>query len=71
MKKELVRALTQIPFSPFVVCLSDGNYYEVKHPENAMLTDSGLFIHLGSDEVVRCSILHVTAVKGVEASEVH
>jgi hypothetical protein len=69
MKKELTRAMTRIPFIPFTVCLSDGNCYEVKHPENAMLTDSGLYIHLGQDEVIRCSILHVTSVKCAEPTQ--
>lgn len=69
MKKELVRALTRVPFVPFTVCLSDGQSYEVKHPENAMLTETGFFIHLGKDEVVRCSVLHVTSVKSAEPSQ--
>jgi len=69
MKKELIRALNRIPFVPFTVCLSDGERYDVNHPENAMLTETGLHVHLGDDEVVRCSILHVTAVKSAEPSE--
>lgn len=62
MKREIQRALTATPFVPFAVVLSDGNRYEVRHPENAMLTESGFYIHLGGDETVRLALLHITQV---------
>jgi hypothetical protein len=68
MRQEIQRALTAIPFVPFAVVMSDGARYVVSHPENAMLTESGFYIHLGGDETVRLALLHITQVAVHEPS---
>jgi hypothetical protein len=68
MKREIQKALTATPFLPFAVITSDGARLEIKHPENAMLTESGFYVHLGNDETVRVALLHVTQVLITEPS---
>jgi hypothetical protein len=34
MKEQLIKRITAKPFCPFVIKMSDGNAYEVRHPEN-------------------------------------
>ena len=34
MKEQLTKLLSAIPFQPFTIRTSDGNSYEVRHPEN-------------------------------------
>jgi hypothetical protein len=50
--------------------MSSGDVYQVKHPEQALVTGASLYIWFPEsekeDHVVRCSLLHVT---GVEYSE--
>ena len=63
--------LTRRPFEPFRVRLSSGDTYDVRHPENALLVRSGIYIAVPEStgelpEVpVWCSFLHVAAVEPV------
>jgi translation elongation factor EF-4 len=34
MKEQLLKLLNAAPFVPFTIKMSDGNAYEVRHPEN-------------------------------------
>ena len=34
MKEQLTKLLSATPFQPFTIRTSDGNSYEVRHPEN-------------------------------------
>ncbi|MBI4581444.1 MAG: hypothetical protein HY718_17205 [Planctomycetes bacterium] len=63
--------LTRQPFEPVRVKMSSGEVFEIRHPEMAMLTKSGLVITLldpdgsPSDRVEYCSFLHIAGVETV------
>src|SRR5436190_1913459 len=40
----LREAMSRRPFEPFRVVLSSGDFYEVRHPENALLLRGGIYI---------------------------
>jgi hypothetical protein len=64
--RELLRAQ---PFEPFEVHLSSGDVYQVKHPEQCLLTGASLYIWYPddpNDHVARCSLLHITGVEYAE-----
>lgn len=66
--------LARRPFEPFRVRLSNGDNYEVRHPEMALLYKAGIYIARPDgaqdipDDVVWCSLLHVAAVEPVSAT---
>jgi hypothetical protein len=61
--------LTRRPFQPVKVTLSSGRFYEIRHPETALLTRTDLLIgvDLADDGVPAefriLSLLHVTAIE--------
>ena len=64
MKETLVQLLRQQPFQPFVVQMSNGQAFEVRHPEMAALLKSNLIVSSAdSDEFEICSLLHIANVK--------
>jgi len=68
-KETLVQLIRQRPFQPFVVQMSNGTTFEVRHPETAALAKSNLIIaRPDSDEVEYCSLLHVANVKTNESA---
>jgi hypothetical protein len=73
MTIEVLRdALTRRPFEPFRIVLSSGNFYEVRHPENALLLRGGVYVaqHDNGDLPERafyCPLLHVAAVETLAA----
>jgi hypothetical protein len=68
--------LSQRPFKPFRLVMSNGQTYDVRHPEMAWLTRSDILVgvDIADDGVPAhfkiCSLLHVTAVEplGVAAA---
>jgi hypothetical protein len=63
MKETLVQLFRQQPFQPFVVQMSSGASFEVRHSEMAAVAKSNLIIaRPDSDEVEFCALLHVTNV---------
>jgi hypothetical protein len=61
-------ALDRRPFEPFRIVLSSGDFYEVRHPENALLIRGGIYVaqHDNGDmpeRAVYCSLLHIAAVE--------
>ena len=63
--------LTRRPFEPFRVRLSSGDTYDVRHPENALLVRSGIYVAVPEpggelpEVPVWCSFLHVAAVEPI------
>ncbi len=61
--------LSQKPFRPFRLVMSNGQTYEVRHPEMAMLTRTDILvgIDIADDGVPAefkiCSLLHVTSIE--------
>lgn len=65
-------AIGRRPFEPFRVILSSGDFYEVRHPENALLIRGGIFVaqHDNGDlpeRAIFCALAHIAAVE-LEAS---
>ena len=59
--------LRKQPFEPFEVHMSSGDVYQVKHPEQALVTGANVYIwYPETDHVASCSLLHIT---GLEISE--
>jgi hypothetical protein len=72
---EILEALRIRPFEPFRVCLTDGKYYEICHPEACMPTKRVVFIGLGSDRqnplpdhAVTVDPLHIIRLEPVPAT---
>lgn len=68
--------LSQQPFRPFRLLMSNGQSYEVRHPEMAMLTRTDILVGTGeADEGVPadfriCSLLHVVAIEPLNPAAV-
>jgi len=64
MNRTLRELLERRPFRPFEVRLSNGDAFQVRHPEFAMLLRTQLVIGIPeSDRVVICALLHVADIK--------
>ncbi|MBN2578873.1 MAG: hypothetical protein JXB10_07775 [Pirellulales bacterium] len=77
MRSEDIREFLQHkPFQPFRITLTDGQTYEVRHPELAMVGRSTVAIGLPAptepnpvyDRLVTVSLLHVMQVEPCEVS---
>ena len=61
------------PFQPFRLKTSDGEAYDVRHPEMAFLTRAEIVIGLSERNGIpsrhrTVSLLHVTAIEPIDAS---
>ncbi len=67
--------LTRRPFEPFRIRLSSGDAFDVRHPENALLVKSGVYVAMPDErgelpEVAAwCSFLHVAAIEPLNAGK--
>lgn len=67
MKEALVPLLRKQPFQPFEVRMSNGDAYQVRHPEMALLLKSNLvFGSPESDKFTFCALLHITGVHSMD-----
>jgi hypothetical protein len=59
------------PFQPFRIYMSDGSYYDVRHPEWMLVTRRRINIAVNLDhrglgrEVVTCAPIHVTRIEPI------
>ena len=69
--------LDQRPFVPFCARMTDGDTWEVRHPEMAWVLRSRLFIALPSDNgdadelperCVMCSLLHISSITPLQTA---
>lgn len=70
MNPQILRdMLNRRPFESFIVRLSSGDAYEVRHPEMALLLKNGIYIALPApdgdfpERAVYCPFLHVAAAE--------
>ncbi len=70
MNAETVREfLTQQPFQPLQVHLSNGEIHQIPHPEFAMLLRTTLIIGIpDSDRAIFCALLHIASIERIPAS---
>lgn len=67
--QEMHEILHRTPFDPFVIQLSNGQSYTVRHPEFAALTRTSVFVGLPPgrkdvpDRMVQCDLLHVVSIE--------
>ena len=55
------------PFEPFLIALSNGETYQVRHPENVIVFKSKLILGFPETEsTVHVSLIHVNSVKAVQ-----
>ncbi len=67
--------LRRQPLEPMRICLSDGSSYEVRHPENALVTRTTVAIAVEPEDgelpkrMVYCDPLHITRVVPVDGPD--
>jgi len=62
MKEQLTKLLSATPFQPFTIRTSDGNSYEVRHPENlAIGKHFMILIEPETDRTHDLYLLHVVS----------
>jgi hypothetical protein len=74
MRAEEFQELFNIrPFTPFTIFLTDGVVYEIRHPEQAVLTRSALHIKMTAVEnnlrmtkLIRCALIHIVRVETLD-----
>jgi hypothetical protein len=69
MSRDSIRErLRKQPFEPFEVHMSSGDVYQVRHPEQALVTGANVYIWFPeTDHVASCSLLHITGLEITEA----
>jgi hypothetical protein len=61
--------LQRRPFQAFAIHLSNGEVHEVRHPENAAMTQTRIVVvQPQADRVTVCSFLHVANVEMLDMS---
>jgi hypothetical protein len=69
----LRQIVTRQPFQPFRVIMSNGERYDIKHHDTAMVTRNGFEVGLNPDQegvfenIARCAILHIAQVEDLLA----
>jgi hypothetical protein len=69
--QELQEALRRQPFQPFRIHLTNGQTFDVGHPEFAALTRTSIFVghSSGDDEIpdrmIQCDLLHVVTLEPI------
>ncbi len=62
--------LRKEPFVPFVIRMSNGEQYEVRHPENAALSQTNVFVVFpGTERYAELALLYVASVERFETSD--
>lgn len=66
---EINNLLRSRPFEPFRMFISDGAHYDIRHPEMAIVSMTGVVIGKGitkdgvASELVYCDTRHVTRIE--------
>ncbi len=75
MRQQEVRdSMRKAPFKPFRIHLSNGQSYDVRHPEFAALTRHSVIVVVPSshdddiDRVVQCDLVHVLAMEAIDGA---
>ena len=70
MNMETIREwLGRKPFEPFVLKLSSGETYEVRHPENVIVLKSRLILGFPeTDHSVHVSLIHINSIQALQTA---
>ena len=61
--------LRREPFEPFVIRMSNGEVYEIRHPECALVMKTKVIVgYPEEDRTVTCALVHVSSVEALQAS---
>ena len=73
---EIAAQLTQRPFLPFRMHLSDGSHYDVRHPEMLLVSQRSLALTTFSrpdakmpKRIVLCDPMHVTRLEQINGDD--
>ena len=70
MNAETIREyLRRQPFEPFVIRMSNGEAYEIHHPECALVMKTKVIVgYPEEDRSVTCSLVHINSVEALQAN---
>jgi len=55
------------PFEPFVIRLSNGEKFEIRHPENIVVLKTRLVIGYSEDDrMVQVGLIHVNSIENLQ-----
>jgi len=61
--------LRREPFEPFVIRLSNGEVFEVRHPECAIVMKTRVIVgYPEEDRTVTCGLVHINSVEALQAN---
>lgn len=71
--EELISRLRQAPFEAFLLCVSDGTTYEVRHPEQILVGRRACHVGIGANggpfqRIAVVSNVHVTRIEPIPSS---
>ena len=65
----LKELLGRRPFEPFEIRLSNGEKYEVRHPEMALLLKSRIIIgDAENDRMTICGLIHINSIETLQTT---
>lgn len=74
--EDLIELLEERPFRPLRLRLADGRFYDIRHPEMAIVTPSIVAIGLSAgtasrlaERVTHCSISHIVEAEPVDTTQ--
>ncbi len=73
---DVLEMLRARPFRPFRISLSDGQQYEVRHPEIAIVSRSTVLVGIPGprapdgpvQKVVTCALVHITRLEALDGA---
>jgi hypothetical protein len=73
---DVLHLLRARPFEPFRISLSDGQRYEVRHPENAIVSRTTVLVGVPdprgpdgpAERVVTCALVHITRMEALNGA---
>jgi len=70
MNAETIREyLRREPFEPFVIRMSNGEVYEIRHPECALVMKTKVIVgYPEEDRTDTCALVHINSVEALQAS---
>ncbi len=65
----LKELLDRCPFEPFEIRLSNGERYEIRHPEMALLLKSRIVIgDAENDTMTICGLIHINSIQTLQSA---
>lgn len=72
--QDILNLLQRRPFEPFRICMSDGEVFDVRHPDLAMVGRSTVLVGIPMDATgepvfdrfVNCALIHITRTEPID-----